>query len=379
MTTVSNPHSPLRNPQSERLLLGPGPCNVSARVRGAMALPLIGHMDREFLDIMDDCKSMLRTVFDTKNDVTFPVSGTGSAGMDFLMVNFVEPGTRVLVAVNGVFGGRIAGIAEKLGGTVHREEFPWGTPADLERITAAAATFKPDIICLVNGETSTGVYQDFSGYGDLARQHDALLLADCVTSLAGMPVHLDAWGVDLAYSGTQKCLACPPGLSPVSVSPRALERHKQRKTPVPSFYLDLNEILKYVGQGTAARAYHHTAPISMVYALHQALCEILEEGLPARWTRHREAAQHMQTALKRFGFTPLVAEGARLHPLTTLNLPDGFDEAGVRARLLNDYKIEVGGGLGPLAGKIWRVGLMGHNASRTSVVTLVGALDEILG
>jgi alanine-glyoxylate transaminase/serine-glyoxylate transaminase/serine-pyruvate transaminase len=364
---------------TEKLLLGPGPCNVSARVRGAMALPLLGHMDKEFLGIMDECKGMLREIFDTKNEVTFPVSGTGSAGMDFLMVNFVEPGTRVLVAVNGVFGGRIANVSEKIGGTVHREEFPWGTPATLERMTAAAESFRPDIICLVSGETSTGVYQDFAGFSELARKHDALLLADCVTSLAGMPVHLDAWGVDLAYSGTQKCLACPPGLSPVTVSARALERHAARRTPVPSFYLDLNEILKYVGSGSGARAYHHTAPVSMVFALHQALAEVLEEGLPARWKRHHEAARHLISELRPLGFEPLVEEPHRLHPLTTLKLPEGFDEAGVRAKLLSDYRIEVGGGLGPLAGKIWRIGLMGGNASRQPVATLLGALKEVLG
>lgn len=364
---------------TEKLLLGPGPCNVSARVRGAMAMPLLGHMDREFISIMDDCKVMLREVYDTKNEVTFPVSGTGSAGMDFLMVNFVEPGTRVLVAVNGVFGGRIANVSEKIGGTVKRVDFEWGTPATLEAMTAAAAEFEPQIICVVNGETSTGVYQDFTGLGDLARKYDALLLADCVTSLAGMPVHLDAWGVDLAYSGTQKCLACPPGLSPVTVGERALERYAKRKTPVPSFYLDLNEILKYVGSGTAARAYHHTAPINMVYALHQALAEILEEGLEARLKRHADAANHLIVSLKKYGFEPLVAEGSRLHPLTTLRLPKDFDEAGIRAKLLSDYKIEVGGGLGPLAGKIWRVGLMGNNASRNTIASLLGALDEVLG
>lgn len=362
---------------SEKLLLGPGPCNVSARVRGAMALPLLGHMDREFIGVMDECKAMLREVFDTKNEVTFPVSGTGSAGMDFLMVNFVEPGTRVLVAVNGVFGGRIANVSEKIGGTVHREEFDWGSPATLERMTATAETFRPDIICLVSGETSTGVYQDFTGFSDLARKHNALLLADCVTSLAGMPVHLDAWGVDLAYSGTQKCLACPPGLAPVTVSPRALERHAARRTPVPSFYLDLNEILKYVGGGSGARAYHHTAPISMIFALHEALAEVLEEGLEHRWQRHHEAAAHLITELRAFGFEPLVEERHRLHPLTTLRLPEGFDEAAMRTRLLADYRIEVGSGLGPLAGKIWRIGLMGGNASRQTIATLIGALKEV--
>jgi len=363
---------------TEKLLLGPGPCNVSARVRAAMSMPLLGHMDREFIAIMDECKTMLRTVFDTQNDVTFPVSGTGSAGMDFLAVNFIEPETRVLVAVNGVFGGRIANVCEKIGANVRRVDFEWGMPATLERMSEEAASFHPEIICLVNGETSTGVYQDFTGYGDLARQHEALLMADCVTSLAGMPVHLDEWGVDLAYSGTQKCLACPPGLAPVSVSARALERYALRRTPVPSFYLDLKEILKYIGDGNSARAYHHTAPVSMVFALHQALCEIIEDGLPARWLRHKRAAAHLIESVDRFGFQPLVAEGSRLHPLTTLRLPEGFDEAGIRARLLKEYHIEVGGGLGPLAGRIWRIGLMGHNASRHTVAALTGALEEVL-
>ncbi|MDQ3814788.1 MAG: alanine--glyoxylate aminotransferase family protein [Armatimonadota bacterium] len=362
---------------AQKLLLGPGPSNVSARVLSAMSMPVLGHLDPDFIAIMEECKAMLRTVFGTSNEITFPVSGTGSAGMEFAFVNFVEPGDQVLVAVHGVFGQRMANLADRLGARTTRLEFAWGTAIDKSALAAKAEKIKPKLVCIVNGETSTGVYQDMSGLGDIAHENGGLLVVDCVTSLAGMPVELDAWGADVTYSGTQKCLSCPPGLSPVSVSPRALDVFHARKTPVPSFYLDLDEILKYVGTGTA-RAYHHTAPISMIYALHQALAAVLEEGLPARYARHREAAQYLIAKMGKLGFSPLVKESDRLHPLTTLKLPDGIDETALRRRLLAEHRIEVGSGLGPLAGQVWRIGLMGTNANKTNVEILAACLADLM-
>ena len=362
---------------AQKLLLGPGPSNVPARVLAAMSMPVLGHLDPDFIAIMEECKASLRTVFGTTNDITFPVSGTGSAGMEFALVNFVEPGDRVLVAVNGVFGTRLANLADRLGADTTRLESEWGTAVDKKALAARAEEIRPKLVCVVNGETSTGVYQDMTGIGDIAHDNGALLVVDCVTSLAGMPVELDAWGADVTYSGTQKCLSCPPGLSPISVSPRALEVFKARKTPVPSFYLDLEEILKYVGTGTT-RAYHHTAPISMVYALHQALAAVIEEGLPARYARHQAVAQHLIAKMGKLGFSPLVREGDRLHPLTTLKLPDGMDEAALRRGLLSEHRIEVGSGLGPLAGKVWRIGLMGANANKTNVEILAACLADLM-
>jgi alanine-glyoxylate transaminase/serine-glyoxylate transaminase/serine-pyruvate transaminase len=357
--------------------MGPGPGNVPPRVLSAMGMPLLGHLDPDFIGVMEECKAMLRTVFRTSNEITFPISGTGSAGMEFAFVNFLEPGDRVLVAINGVFGTRMANLADRLGAETTRLEFEWGTAVDKAALAAKADEVKPKLFCIVNGETSTGVYQDMNGIGDIARANNALLVVDCVTSLGGMPVDLDAWGADITYSGTQKCLSCPPGLAPVSVSPRALEVFEQRSRPVPSFYLDLGEILKYVGSG-AARAYHHTAPISMLYALHQALAVVVEEGLEARQARHREAANHLIEKLGAMGFKPVVKAEDRLHPLTTLYLPEGLDEADLRRQLLQKHNIEVGGGLGPLAGKIWRIGLMGYNANRTNVEILAACLQDLL-
>ncbi len=363
---------------NQKLLLGPGPSNVSPRVLGALSKPTLGHLDKDFLAIMEECKTMLRQVFRTENEVTFPVSGTGSAGMEFAMVNFLEPGDPVVVAINGVFGVRLANLADRLGAETTRVEFPWGQEIDKQVLADRVSEAKPKLLCVVNGETSTGVYQSMDGLSQMAHDNGALLLMDCVTSLGGMPVDLDAWGVDIAYSGTQKCLSCPPGLSPVSVSPRALESFQKRSRPVPSFYLDLGEILKYIGR-QSHRAYHHTAPINMVYALHQALSEVLEEGLEPRFARHKAAAQQLIREFQPLGFTPLVTESARLHPLTTLRFPEGFDEASVRSRLLDEYDIEIGAGLGPLAGQIWRIGLMGTNANRKSVEFLTACLKAVIG
>ncbi len=362
---------------SEKLLIGPGPCNISQRVRDALGRPMVGHLDPEFLEIMESCKSRLRTVMGTKNSITFPVSGTGSAGMEFLLVNFLEAGDTLVVGVNGVFGGRMANLAEKMQAKVVRVEAPWGEAIPQERLLEAIETHKPKLCGVVNGETSTGVYQRVDQLGEALHAHGGLLAVDCVTSLSGMPVELDAWGADLAFSGTQKCLACPPGLSPVTVSERAREVYQHRKTPAASFYLDLKEILAYV-DGGGGRSYHHTAPISMVTALDEALAEVLEEGLDARIQRHAEAAGYLIAAMRKRGFEPLVREEDRLNPLTTLRLPEGFDEAGLRKKLLVEHGIEVGAGLGPLAGKIWRIGLMGHNASPAVVDRLLDAYDSLV-
>jgi alanine-glyoxylate transaminase / serine-glyoxylate transaminase / serine-pyruvate transaminase len=361
-----------------RLLLGPGPSNVPPAVLAALGQPLLGHLDPCFLALVDEVKAMLRLVFRTSNAVTFPVSGTGSAGMEAAMVNLVLPGDSVVVAVNGVFGVRLANLADRLGARTVRVESPWGRVFDRTAFLAAVASEHPRLACLVNGETSTGVYQDPEGLAERVHACGGLLLVDCVTSLAGQEIALDAWEADVAYAGTQKCLSCPPGLSPVSFSPRALEVFRARRQPVPSFYLDLGEILKYI-DGAGGRAYHHTAPISMIYALHQGLSLVLEEGLEACWRRHREAAAHLIAGMEPLGFAPLVPENERLHPLTTLTLPAGLDEASLRRRLLEEEGIEIGSGLGPLAGKIWRIGLMGHNARPEHVDRLVGALARLLG
>ncbi len=362
---------------SETLLLGPGPCNVSDGVRKALSRPLLGHLDPGFIQIMETVKGQLRQVFDTKNTVTFPISATGSAGMEFLLANFLEPGDTIVVGVNGVFGGRVAALSEKLGAEVVRVEQEWGRAIDNDVFCRAVRERAPKIAALVNGETSTGVYQPMEGIGAACRESGSLLFVDCVTSLAGMPVHVDQWGADLVFSGTQKCIGVPPGLAPVTVSARALEVYRQRSKPTPSFYFDLDAILAYV-DGEGGRSYHHTAPISMVFALEAGLQEILDEGLEARWQRHSEAAAYLRSEMAQFGFEPVVPEGERLNPLTTLYLPKGLDEAAARAKLLNEHQIEVGAGLGPLAGKIWRVGLMAGNARKGAVDQLVEALKAVL-
>ncbi|MEX1117907.1 MAG: aminotransferase class V-fold PLP-dependent enzyme [Terrimicrobiaceae bacterium] len=358
----------------EKLLLGPGPCNISPRVREALGRPMIGHMDPEFLQTMEECKTRLKSVFRTTNRITFPVSGTGSAGMEFLLLNFLEPGDKMVVGVNGVFGTRMANLADKLGVDVLRVQAPWGEAVPLDAMLEAIRSHRPKIAAVVCGETSTGVYQRVDGLSEAVHEVGGLLALDCVTALVGMPVEIDAWGVDLVFSGTQKCLACPPGLSPVSLSERARETYLSRKSKVPSFYFDLSEILAYV-DGEGGRSYHHTAPISMVTALNEALAEVLEEGLETRHARHADAAKYLIERFQPLGFEPLVPKNDRLNPLTTFRLPEGFEEAPIRQALLRDHHIEIGAGLGPLAGKIWRIGLMGQNARRDRVDRLMDALS----
>ncbi|MCW5889424.1 MAG: alanine--glyoxylate aminotransferase family protein [bacterium] len=359
-----------------RLLLGPGPSDVHPRVLRAMSAPLVGHLDPAFLGMMEDVKALLRMVFATANALTLPISGTGSAGMEACVVNLVEPGDEVLVGVNGVFGTRMAEVAERCGAVVRRVEAPWGHVVRPEQIAAALAqTSNPKLVALVHAETSTGAWQPLEDAIRLAHEHGALFLADCVTSLGGVPVEIDAWGVDAAYSGTQKCLSCPPGLSPVTFGPRALDAIRARRTKAQSWYLDVGLLAQYWGE---ERVYHHTAPISMNYALREALRLVAEEGLPARFTRHARNHRALVAGLETFGLGLAAEPGHRLPMLNAVTVPADVDEARVRARLLADHGIEIGGGLGPMKGKVWRIGLMGESSRRASVLAVLAALEEAL-
>jgi alanine-glyoxylate transaminase / serine-glyoxylate transaminase / serine-pyruvate transaminase len=359
----------------QRILLGPGPSDTPARVLEALGRPTIGHLDPVFLQLMDDIRAKLKEVFRTKNDMTMAMSGTGSAGMETVFANLVEPGDRVLVCVNGVFGGRMVDVAGRCGAVVEKIEAPWGTVFDQGEVIKAIDRVKPKVVAIVHAETSTGAHQPVDRIGAAAHAAGALFLLDCVTSLGGLPVEIDQWGVDAAYSGTQKCLSCPPGLSPVTFSPRAMERLAARKAKVQSWYLDLSMIKNYWGQ---ERAYHHTAPINMLYGLHEALAIVLEDGLEKRFARHREMHQRLKDGLARIGIGYASQEGHSLPMLNAVTVPDGVDEAMVRRRLLEDYGIEIGAGLGVFKGKVWRIGLMGHSASKRNVAVVLAALTEIL-
>jgi alanine-glyoxylate transaminase/serine-glyoxylate transaminase/serine-pyruvate transaminase len=362
-------------PIPQRILLGPGPSNVPPRVLEALARPTIGHLDPIFLQLMDDIRGKLRQVFRTHNEMTLAVSGTGSAGMECLFANLVEPGDKVLIGVNGVFGGRMVDVAERCGAVVEKIEAPWGRVFDQDAVIAEIDRIRPRIVALVHAETSTGAHQPVDRIGAAAHEHGALFLLDCVTSLGGVAVEIDEWGVDAAYSGTQKCLSCPPGLSPVTLSPRAVQRLEQRKRKVQSWYLDLSMVRQYWGQ---ERFYHHTAPINMLYGLHEALNVVLEEGLEKRFARHRQTHESLKTALRDMGITYLSQEGHHLPMLNAVKVPPGADDVSVRRKLLDDYGIEIGGGLGALKGKGWRIGLMGHGANKRNVEVLLSALTEIL-
>jgi alanine-glyoxylate transaminase/serine-glyoxylate transaminase/serine-pyruvate transaminase len=335
----------------------------------AFARPVLGHLDPEFISLLDETNDRLREVWQTKNALTFPISATGSAGMETSFVNFINPGDEVVVGVNGVFGNRMCDVATRAGAVVTKVEEDWGRAIDPERLLAAHPN--PKMIAVVHAETSTGVRNDIHDLG--AGKGDALLLVDCVTSLGGIPVLIDEWAVDIAYSGTQKCLGVPPGLSPVTVSDRAMERLVE--TP-QSWYLDLNMIKDYV-TGDGARAYHHTAPISMLYALHAGLGVVIDEGLQQAWERHQSCGDELHRCLPELGFELWAQEGHRLPELTTVSIPDGLDDVEGRQHLLNRYGIEVGGGLGPVAGKVWRIGCMGHTAQMRNVKMLLGALEEL--
>lgn len=363
----------------ERLLLGPGPSNAHPAVLDAMSRPLIGHLDPEFIALLDRVKEGLRTVFGTGNAMTLPISATGSAGMEAAVVNLLEPGERVVVGVNGVFGGRMAEVARRAGAEVTTVEAAWGTALDPNKMAEAIVRVSPKVVAFVHAETSTGVCQPVEAISQAARDAGAMVILDCVTSLAGRPVLLDEWQIDAAYSGTQKCLSCPPGLSPVSFSDRALEAVRTRKTPVQSWFLDLSLLAGYYGG--EKRVYHHTAPITATYGLAAGLDRVFEEGLETRYARHSAAAEKLVEGLAELGFTPLVKAADRLPMLTSVRLPDriqALGDAPVRGRLLSEFGIEVGAGLGPLAGEIWRIGLMGENARPEPVDRLLEALHKIL-
>jgi alanine-glyoxylate transaminase / serine-glyoxylate transaminase / serine-pyruvate transaminase len=358
---------------TDRVLMGPGPGNPYPEVVEAFARPLLGHLDPDFLAVMDETCERLRAVFRTANALTLPISGTGSAGMEAAFVNVVGPGDAVVVGVNGVFGERMCEVARRCGATVVRVDAAWGQPVDPAALLAAHPA--PKVIAVVHAETSTGVRNDIEPLG--AGKGDALLLVDCVTSLGGIPVEVDEWQVDIAYSGTQKCLGVPPGLAPLTVSPRAIERFVETS---PSWYLDLRLISDYALAGSGRR-YHHTAPTAMVVALHAGLGALLDEGLEASWARHAECGRLLQEGLEKLGFRLFAAEGHRLPELTTAWVPDlpaRLDEAAVRRLLLERYGIEIGGGLGAYAGEVWRVGCMGHTARPRNVTLLLGVLGEVL-
>ena len=358
-----------------RLLMGPGPSEVAPSVLKALSAPLLGHLDPVFVKMMDEIKTMLREVFLTKNEMTFPVSGTGSAGMEFCCVNLIEPGDEVVIGVNGVFGGRMAEVASRCGANVTKVEAPWGRIIEPQQIADALKGKRPKLVGVVHAETSTGALTPVEDISRLAHDAGALFLLDTVTSLAGCPVRLDDWQVDAVYSGTQKCLSCPPGLSPVSLSPRAMEIATTRKTKVQSWYLDVNLLASYWGE---QRAYHHTAPISMNYGLHEALRLVLIEGLENRWRRHEQNHLALREGLKALGLSLASQEGHQLWQLNAVTVPPGADEAGVRQRLLTDFGIEIGAGLGPMKGKIWRIGLMGETSTPANVKRVLDALAVCL-
>jgi len=367
---------------AERILLGPGPSPVPARVLHALGAPTLGHLDPQYLSIMDETCESLRQVFQTRNALTFPVSGTGMAGMECLAVNLVERGDEVIIGINGVFGGRMKDVMERCGATVHALEAPWGEVFTLEQVAAALDRHpRAKIVALVHAETSTGAHQPLEGFADLVHSKGALFVVDAVTSLGGHELRVDDWGIDAIYSGTQKCLSCPPGLSPVSFGERALARMDARKTKPQSWYLDVSMLRKYylsggVSGGGGARVYHHTAPINMTYALREALAIVLEEGLEARIARHAAMHQRLRRGLEAMGFSYIPKRS--LHTLNCIGIPAGADDAATRRRLLEDYGIEIGAGLGVMAGKAWRIGLMGHGATIRNVDLVLAALRNVL-
>lgn len=365
----------LKKPQ-EVLLLGPGPSPVQPRILEAMSQHTLGHLDPDFFAIADQANSLLRFVFETKNQITFPVSGTGSAGMEAALVNVVEPGDRVVIGVNGVFGQRMSDVASRCGAEVIEVEAEWGKPVDPEAIRKTLSEQKQvKLIGIVHAETSTGARQPLEPVADLARKHDALLLVDAVTSLGGLPVSVDSRDLDIVYSGNQKCLGAPPGLAPVTFGERALEKFRSRTSKVQSWYLDLSFLTRYWGQ---ERFYHHTAPINMIYALFEALSIIKEEGLEKRFARHNLNSRALIAGLQALGVQPVVAEEYRLPSLNAVWIPENVDDQAVRSRLRQDHLIEIGGGLGPFKGKVWRIGLMGYGSNRENVERLLKALSEVL-
>jgi len=359
-----------------RLLMGPGPCNVDPRVLLAMAKPLLGHLDPEFIKIMHRIQDFLRLVFGTQNPLTIPISGTGSAGMEAAFVNLVEPGEKALVCVNGYFGERMTQVAERCGANIRILPGPWGKPFDPAGIEKELKSFHPRVLALVHAETSTGVLQPMEDLSKVMKNYpDTYLLIDAVTSLGGHPVKVDEWGIDACYSGSQKCLSSPPGLAPITFSSRAVDKINKRSQKVQSFYLDMSVLGKYWGN---EQTYHHTAPVSMNYALLESLRILFEEGLEARYERHRRNHLGFVRGIEAMGLKMLVAEPYRLWSLNTVVVPEGIDELKVRKKLLGEYNLEIGGGLGELKGKIWRVGLMGYSSSESNVIFFLTALEQAL-
>ena len=369
---INSFHPPLRT------LMGPGPSDVSPRVLEALGRPTIGHLDPAFITMMDEIKQLLQYAFKTSNALTLPVSAPGSAGMEACFVNLVEPGDKVIVCQNGVFGGRMAENVRRFGGEVILVEDEWGKPVSLDKVeTAFNANSGVKALAFVHAETSTGVRSDAKALAGLAKRHGALTIMDAVTSLGGVEVDLDGWGIDATYSGTQKCLSAPPGISPISFSDSAVEAVKQRTTQVPSWFLDKNLVMGYWGKG-AKRAYHHTAPVNALYALHEALLMLQQEGLEHAWQRHASHHQALRIGLEAMGLSMLVDEAHRLPQLNTVCVPENIDEAKIRTRLLSQFNLEIGAGLGDLAGTVWRIGLMGQACNSRNVLLCLAALESAL-
>lgn len=361
-----------------RTLMGPGPSDVHPRILSALARPTIGHLDPEFVAMMDEVKTLLQYAFQTKNELTIPVSAPGSAGMETCFVNLVEPGDKVIVCQNGVFGGRMKENVERVGGTAIMIEDEWGKTIDLNKVEEALKA-NPDtkVLAFVHAETSTGASSDAQSLCKLAKQYDCLTIVDAVTSLGGTELRVDDWGIDAIYSGTQKCLSCVPGISPVSFSEKAIEAIKNRKTKVQSWFLDLNLVMGYWG-ANAKRAYHHTAPVNALYALHESLVMLKNEGLENSWARHKKNHLALKAGLEAMGLNFVVDENSRLPQLNAVTIPEGVDDAAVRSQLLNEFNLEIGAGLGALAGKVWRIGLMGFSSRSENVILCLSALEATL-
>jgi alanine-glyoxylate transaminase / serine-glyoxylate transaminase / serine-pyruvate transaminase len=358
-----------------RLLLGPGPSNVPPRVLSTLSIPPVGHLDPFYLEVMDEIQTLLRYAWQTDNELTIAVSGTGTAAMEATIANSVEPGDVVLVCVKGYFGNRLVDMAGRYGADVRKITKPWGEAFDLAELKQALETHNPAVLAIVHAETSTGVRQPLEGLSELCQQHNCLLLVDTVTSLGGVPLAIDEWGIDLAYSCSQKGLGCPPGIAPFTMSQRALEKLQQRPKAVPNWYLDMSLLSKYWGD---ERVYHHTAPVNMSYAFREGLRMVAEEGLTERWQRHQKNAELFWEGLAELNLVPHVAKEIRLPTLTTVRIPDGVDGKSVAKKLLQEYNIEVAGGLGELGGKVWRIGLMGYNSRPENVMLLLQALKKVI-
>ncbi|PWF62801.1 alanine--glyoxylate aminotransferase [Shewanella sp. BC20] len=372
------PHFSAFNPP-RRILMGPGPSDVYPEVLAAQARPTVGHLDPLFVGMMDELKSLIQYAFQTKNEMTMAVSAPGSAGMETCFVNLVEPGEKVIVCRNGVFGERMRQNVERVGAIAVVVDNEWGTPVDPVAVEAALKA-NPDakFLAFVHAETSTGALSDAKTLCALAKQYGCLSIVDAVTSLGGVELRVDEWGIDAIYSGSQKCLSCVPGLSPVSFSPAAVEKLKNRKTPVQSWFLDQSLVMAYWTSAGGKRSYHHTAPVNALYALHESLRLLAEEGLENAWKRHQDMHLVLRAGLEKLGLKFVVAEASRLPQLNAIYIPEGVDDAAVRARLLKDYNLEIGAGLGALAGKAWRIGLMGFGARRENVALCLRALEEVL-